>query len=162
LLQQENNKLGTPLDLVFHMIAQQIIRGVRERGETVAIVFDQDDATREDYFATFASQYKFTYYLGDAFAGFGFADSRKSSPLQAADLLAYGTHHLIQRIEAMPSYRGVDFPVIPAFWNMLNDLALSPLTSPNGEAINLAGLRDLVLKVRNREFLPKPNRLTVD
>jgi hypothetical protein len=163
LLQQDNNKLGTPLDLVFHMITQQISRRVLERdlNETVGLLFDQDDSTREDYFARFIQQYKHSYYLSDAFSAFGFGDSRRVSPLQAADLLAYATHHLVQRDESMPGYHEPDFPVVKAFWNMLVDLALNPLTVPDGQAINLRGLKDLVQKVKNKQVLPKKTGLSV-
>jgi hypothetical protein len=163
LLKDEKNKLGTPLDLVFHMITQQIIKRAREwdSSETVGILFDQDDTARETYFAEFVQQYKHSYHLSDTFSAYGFGDSRQVSPLQAADLLAYGTHHLIQQREAVSTYSVTEFPVVRAFWNMLVDLALNPLTSPDGQAINLSGLKDLVQKVKNKELLPKRAGISV-
>jgi hypothetical protein len=160
LLQQPENRIGTPLDMVFHMITQQIIKCVRQFdvNETVAVLLDQDDSAREAHFSMFASIYMNAYYLGETFAGHGFGDSRKYTPLQAADLLAYGTHHLVQIVEAMPNYGRPDFPVIPAFWGMLCDMSGRPL-APNGEGLNLKGLRDLVQKVKNKEFLPKPEHI---
>ena len=156
LLQLPENRIGTPLDMVFHMITQQIIKCVRQFdvNETVAVLLDQDDSTREEHFASFANIYMNAYYLGETFSAYGFGDSRKYTPLQAADLLAYGTHHLVQTVEAMPDYHRPDFPVIPAFWGMLTDMAGRPL-APNGEGLNLKGLQDLVRKVKNKEFLPK-------
>ena len=160
LLQKPENRLGTPLDLVFHMITQQIIKCTRDVGpdETVGVMFDQDDSDREQYFSKFANQYMATYYLGDAFAAHGFGDSRKLPPLQAADLLAYGTHHLVQYIQDAPSYTGIDFPVIPAFWNMLLGLAGGPSTSPDGLLIGPTGLKEVVQKIRNGEMLPRRSR----
>lgn len=156
LLRRPENRLGTPLDLVFHMIAQQIIKCARDvsPNETVGVIFDQDDAKREEFFFKFAQQYMATYYQGETFAGCGFADSRIITPLQAADLLAYGTHHLCQVSQMLPQYRIPDFPVGPAFWGMLLDLADKPSTSPDGFLINLEGLRELVQKVKNKELLP--------
>jgi len=156
LLQRKENRLGTPLDLVFQMISQQIIKCALDfsHSETVGVIFDQDDAKREEYFFRFAQQYMATYYLGETFSGCGFADSRKMTPLQAADLLAYGTHHLVQISQTLPLYRSPDFPVIPAFWSMLTDLAGNPSTPPDGFLINVEGLRELVQKVKNKELLP--------
>lgn len=156
LLKQANNRLGTPLELVFHMITQQIIKCVRQydASETVGVLFDQDDSHREAFFSDFAAQYMNSYYLGDTFAAHGFGDSRKLTPLQAADLLAYGTHHLVQILEAMPTYREMEFPIIPAFWGMLSDMAARPL-APNGEVINLQGLRGLVQRVKDKKMLPR-------
>ena len=156
LLQRKENRLGTPLDLVFHMITQQIIKCTRDFSTTerVGVIFDQDDAKREEYFFRFAQQYMATYYLGETFAGCGFADSREITPLQAADLLAYGTHHVAQISQTLPLYRSPDFPVIPAFWSMLTDLAGKPTTSPDGFLISVEGLRELVQKVKNKELLP--------
>jgi len=156
LLQRRENRLGTPLDLVFHMITQQIIKAARDVSPTatVAVIFDQDDARREEYFFNFAQQYMATYHLGEIFAECGFADSRKVTPLQAADLLAYGTHHLCQVNQTLPQYRRPDFPIGPAFWSMLLDLADSPSTSPDGLLINADGLKELVQKVQKKEFLP--------
>jgi len=142
--------------MVFHMITQHIIKCVRQFDvrETVAVLLDQDDSLREEeHFSVFASIYMNTYYLGDTFSGHGFGDSRKYTPLQAADL-AYGTHHLVQIVESMAHYRRPDFPVMPAFWGMLCDMAGRPL-APNGEGMNLKGLQDLVQKVKNKEFLSK-------
>lgn len=58
----------------------------------------------------------------------------------------------------MPVYTGTEFPVIPAFWNMLLGLAGKPSTSPDGVLINLVGLRDIVQKVKNGEMLPKKGK----
>lgn len=160
LLRKEENLLGTPLDVAFHMIVQQIIERVREfdPAETVGVMFDQDDRDREEYFFDFAQRYMATFYLGDTFAAYGFGNSRQVAPLQAADLLAYGTHHLAQITQGLPEYVFPDFPVIPAFWKMLLGLAGSPSTSPNGVLINLAELRELVRKVKNKEMLPRKTR----
>jgi hypothetical protein len=157
LLRREENRLGTPLDVVFHMVTQQIIRCVREfdSSETVGVMFDQDDRDREGYFSEFAKQYMSWHHHGETFAAFGFGDGRNFTPLQAADLLAYGTHHLAQITQSLPVYYSPDFPVIPAFWGMLTELAGSPLTSPLGLLINLEDLKAVVEKVKRGEMLPR-------
>jgi len=155
-------RLGTPIDLVFQSITQQLLACVSHSGEseTVGVLFDQDDKRREDDFSELAEQYMATYFLGDHFAAYGFGDSRKFTPLQAADLLAYGTHHYSQMFESFrvknPSpYRGTDFPVIPAFHNMLVRLAESPATSPDGKLTSLPQLQELARKVRNKETITR-------
>lgn len=162
LLRREENCLGTPLDVMFHSIAQQLIACVREssESETVGIIFDQDDKKKEEHFSELAQRYMATYFLGDAFAAYGFGDSRKFTPLQAADLLAFGTHHYAQmfesfRVQNLSLYSGTDFPIIPAFYNMLLRLAESPVTSPVGTLVSLPQLQELVRKVKNNEILPR-------
>jgi hypothetical protein len=118
------------------------------------VFFDEDSRKVEDKFAEFCRHYRSSFYLGDLIAGHGFASSRQFTPLQAADLLAYGTHHLAQ-LDFMPqSYAGSDFDILPAFWNMLLALAGSAATSPNRELIALDGLQELVRMVKNGEMLP--------
>jgi hypothetical protein len=149
------DKLDTPLSVAFHMLVQQIIFAVHEAdpSEIVGVLFDQDNKDREEIFSTLCDHYMSNFYLGDVFAGYGFASS-KFTPLQAADLLAYGTLHLSQRIHT-PSLAEPHFPVIRPFWNMLNRLAESPATSPNGHLCNLQTLTALVQKVKTKDMLPK-------
>ncbi len=154
LISQPETRLGTPLDVAFHMIAQQIIRCVRELGDSVSVgvIFDQDEK-RKAYFSEFAERYMSSYHLGDTFSGYGFGDSRKITPLQAADLLAYGTHHVAQRDSGNPV--ATEFPIIPAFWGMLLGLAARPNTSPHGFMIKLDGLQEIVEKVKAKDMLPR-------
>jgi uncharacterized protein DUF3800 len=157
LLQRGENRLGTPLDLATHMILQQTSTCARDSGpgQTVNIVFDQDRKEVEEHFLEFVKQYAGGYYLGDIFTAVGFEDSRNVLPLQAADMLNYGTHHVAQMSQALPDYRIPDFPVFPALWNMLVDLARSPSTSPHGLLINTAELKGIVERVKNKQMLPR-------
>jgi len=159
LIQREENRLGTPLDLATHMILQQTSTCARDFGldETVNIIFDQDRKEVQEHFVEFVKQYSGGYHLGDVFAAVGFGNSREVSPLQAADLLTYGTHHLAQISQALPDYRIPDFPIFPALWNMLVDLARSPSTSPLGLLINTPELRGIIERVKNKQMLPRRN-----
>ena len=156
LLSDERTRLGTPLDVCFQGLMQQIFHRVHEIGdnETVGIIFDQEEKPREEKFTDFCNHYSYSFYLGDHFAGRGFADSKKLTPLQAADLLAYGTFQLahiwIEPLKVEPY-----FPVIPALWKMLVTLAAMPGTSPNGTVVDLEGLKAIVEKVKRGETLPK-------
>jgi len=58
---------------------------------------------------------------------------------------------------ALPGYRIPDFPVFPAFWNMLVDLAGSPSTSPHGLLINTPELKGIIERVKNKQMLPRRN-----
>lgn len=156
LLSQDNVSLGTPLDVCFHMIVQQIIRAVNELGsdETIGVIFDQDNKDKERKFSEMCDHYMSSYYLGDLFAGYGFVDSKKLNPIQAADLLAYGTMHLAKTTE-YPNDPQPDFPVLPPLMRILNKFAEAPETSPLGTKFNLSDLRKLIDKVKRGEMLPK-------
>jgi Protein of unknown function (DUF3800) len=154
LLSGERTRLGTPLDVCFHGILQQTIRRVHENGETMAVVFDEESKDTQAKFADFCYHYADSFHLGDVFSGQGFADSRKFTPLQAADLLAYGTYQLSHLWFAPPKSEPY-FPVIPALWNMLTRFADAADTSPVGTIIDAAGLRNLADKVKRGETLPR-------
>ncbi len=154
LLSEERTRLGTPLDVCFHGILQQSIRRVHERGETLGVIFDEESKDTQAKFTEFSLNYADSFHLGDVFSGQGFADSRKFTPLQAADLLAYGTYQLSHLWFAPPANEPY-FPVIPALWKMLIHLSNSPDTSPDGTIIGTAELRALANKVRNGKMLPK-------
>jgi hypothetical protein len=78
VLSQDRVQLGTPLDVCFHMITQQILRAVNESGreKTIGVIFDKDNKAREGRFSELCDRYISQYYLGDMFTGYGFADSR--------------------------------------------------------------------------------------
>jgi hypothetical protein len=159
LLRDEQTRLGTPLDVCFQMLVQQTVRRVHERDESIAIIFDNEDRATEIAFSDFCHHYHFSFPLGDVFSGFGFADSRQLTALQAADLLAFGTLHLAQHMGPNPPRIEPYFPVIPAFWNMLVQLASSPNTSPYGQIVGLEDLKALVEKVKKGDMLPKKQEL---
>jgi hypothetical protein len=156
LLSEERTRLGTPLDICFQGLMQQIFHRVHEIGsdETVGIIFDNEEKRREDSFSDFCNHYSYSFFLGDHFAGHGFTDSKNLTGLQAADLLAYGTfqlaHMWIEPLKVEPY-----FPVIPALWKMLVTLAGTPGTSPYGTVIDADGLKSIVEKVKKGETLPK-------
>ena len=156
LLSLPTNRLGTPLDICFHGIIQQLIHRVNTigNGETLSIVFDNEPKNREENFTDFCQKYASEYFLGDLFYGYSFADSKKLAPLQAADLLAYGTNQLAH-FWAKPPTSEPYFPVIPPLWKMLIALASEAETSPYGTVFGKDELKNLVEKVKRGEKLPK-------
>ena len=156
LLRKDNVQAGTPLDVCFHMIVQQIIHAVHEFGgdETIGVIFDQDNKDREGRFSALCDKYISSYYLGDLFSGYDFVDSKKLNPIQAADLLAYGTMHLCKTVEH-PSDPHPDFPVLPCLMRTLNKFAEAPETSPVGKMFNLQSLQEVIEKVKRGETLPR-------
>lgn len=156
VLAAENVRLGTPLDVVFHALVQQLIAVTLtiDRSETIGIVFDNATKAREATFSEMCDHYMNEFYLGSAFTGYGFADSKKIPPIQAADLIAYGTFRLAQD-RYYPETSEPYFPVVPIFWDMLTTFAQSPETSPYGTVFDDKSLSQLVDKVKRGEMLPK-------
>ena len=138
------------------MITQQILRAVNESGreKTIGVIFDKDNKAREGRFSELCDRYISQYYLGDMFTGYGFADSRQLTALQAADLLAYGTIHLTKS-KQYPNEPPPEFPIIPGLMRMLHRFAEAPQTSPIGMTMHRDGLAALVGKVKRGEVLPK-------
>jgi hypothetical protein len=160
LLQREDTRLGTPLDLVAQLVVQQILFSVADTagGETVGIMFDEESKAVKEQFQTLCTEYMISFQHGAVFEAFGFGDTRQFTPLQAADLLAYGTIHLVQEKHSDLPYRKPDFPVVPAFMRMLNGTAerLAAVgANQEGRAYDCQSLQALVEKVRNKETLPK-------
>jgi hypothetical protein len=159
LLQEERNRLGTPLDLCFHSLVQNLLGAVHDRNpeETVSVLFDKDNKDKEEKFSDFCNNYGRDYFQGESFAGYGFGDSKSFTPIQAADLLAFGTFHL-GHVYHYPSEAEPHFPVVPAFWKLLVGLAGSPTTSPYGTIITLESVQKFVADIKAGRMLPKRRR----
>jgi hypothetical protein len=113
--------LGTPLDLTLQLLVQQIIHRTKELfpGETIGVLFDEEAGPIAARYNDLCRHYQMHFHLGNPFEGWGYADSGAFTPLQAADLLAYGTMHLAQ-LNHCPRNLQPHFPVIPAFWKMMS------------------------------------------
>jgi hypothetical protein len=89
------------------------------RDERVALVFDE-----QTEFAPLAhelyDEYKKSDKYGDRLISISFVSSKDLCPLQAADLLAYGTYDLSMR-RYYPEMTRSDFPVGPVFDRMMNE-----------------------------------------
>lgn len=141
--------LGTAFDLTFQLLLQQVIHRIHERwpNETFGLLYDDSNKPEADRFSALCNEYASRFHLGDILHSWGQSDSRQFTPLQAADLFAFGTLHLAQ-LNHCPSDAEPDFPTIPAFWNMLLKIAA------NGGIYDLEALNKLLPKIRAKERIP--------
>jgi hypothetical protein len=140
--------LGTPFDLSFQLLLQQIIHRTHERwpNQTFGLLYDKGNRPEAERFNALCHEYASRFHLGDIFHSWGQTDSKQLTPLQAADLFAFGTLHLAQR-NYFPNEVEPYFPTIPAFWTMLLKIAA------DGGIYDLEALKRLLVKVRAKEKL---------
>lgn len=139
------NGLGTSTHLLFQLCMQQIVHWtkINWNGEKVSFFLDNADASRAllymDLYAHYFRSAQFGPYLGAS----GMGDSSENTPLQAADLLAYGTYQMAMD----EKYPGVphDFPVIPTFRRLINN---SPA---EGIAYDLESLQKLISRIHDSQ-----------
>jgi hypothetical protein len=117
----KSERLGTPVDLVFQFCMQQITHWAKTGwpGEQAAVIFDADNGPEDllyhEHFNYYAASEKFGPYL----LGVSFQDSVRFIPLQAADLLAYGTYQwALQKTVGFPDGEPY-FPSIPIFLRLI-------------------------------------------
>jgi len=146
--------LGTPFDLSFQLLLQSVLRLTHEQwlNETISLLYDKGNRPEAERFTALCNEYAVRFALGDVFDSWGQADSKKFTPLQAADLFAFGTLHLAQ-LSHFPSEAEPYFPTIPAFWNMLLKIAA------DGGIYDLEALNKLLPKVRAKERIPTKQEL---
>lgn len=133
----QSQALGTPLDLSLQFIFQQVLRKTHERSlnEEVGILFDEEPPHLAERYLAFNAEYRKRF--GHLLKGIGFGDSKKFSPLQAADMLAYSTYRLeVQRRFRVETER--DFPVVPGFMRLLCNI------TAGGGGYDLESLKKLV------------------
>jgi len=146
--------LGTPFDLTFQLLLQQILHRASERwpNETLGLLYDKGNKPEADRFGALCNEYAARFHAGDILHSWGQADSKQFTPLQAADLFAFGTLHLAQ-LNHFPREAEPYFPTIPAFWNMLLKIAA------DGGIYDLEALNKLLPKVRAKERMPTKQEL---
>ena len=146
--------IGTPFDLAFQLLTQQVMHRTFEhwKGETVGLLYDSGNKPEADRFRQLCEHYSSHFYLADILHGWGQADSKQFTPLQAADLFAFATLHLAQ-MNHCPSQAESYFPTIPAFWNMLLKI------QTDGGIYDLAALNKLLVKVKAKERIPTKQEL---
>lgn len=146
--------LGTPFDLTFQLLLQQVIHRTHEQwpNETFGLLYDNSNKLEADRFSALCNEYASRFHLGDIFHSWGQSDSKQFTPLQAADLFAFGTLHLAQ-LNHFPSEVEPYFPTIPAFWNLLLKIAA------DGGIYDLQALNKLLPKVRTKERIPTRQEL---
>lgn len=146
--------LGTPFDLTFQLLLQQIIHRTNEHwpGESLGLLYDEGNRPEAERFRALCNEYAGRFHLGDVLHSCGQADSREFTPLQAADLFAFGTMHLAQT-NHFPSEVEPYFPTVPAFWNMVSNI------QADGGVYDLEALSKLLPKVRAKERMPTKQEL---
>lgn len=116
-------KMGTPLEFLFHLLMQQIVHRSYEFWpvEEVGVVFENSKRDTEDQFRDLYINYRDGFYRGERLMRSPAFLEKKHSPLQAADVLAYSTYRL-----AITNYFPKDadhyFDVIPPFERMLQGI----------------------------------------
>ncbi|MGA2078503.1 MAG: DUF3800 domain-containing protein [Terriglobia bacterium] len=146
----ESQGLGTPTDLAFQLTIQYATTKVHEYGENeqVGLIFDnEDEALAERYHALF-NHYRHGYPLRQHLAGMAFVDSKKFTPIQAADVLAYTTMRLDLE-KYYPAEREPWFPVLPAFLKIIEGMHI------DGGGYDAEALASLILKVRSGEIVAR-------
>jgi len=108
--------LGTPFDLTFQLLLQQVIHRADEHwpNERLGFLYDQGNRPEAERFRALFNEYAARFHLGDVLRFCGQADSRDFTPLQAADLFSFGTMRLAQE-NHFPTDLEPYFPTIPAF-----------------------------------------------
>jgi hypothetical protein len=157
-------RLGTPLELTFQFILQQILFTVKETapGEQVVVISDHESRPIKNLFQSFAEEYAAAFLHGDVFNNFEYMDSKDFGLLQAADLFAFGTVHYAHEQHSGLPYRKPDLPVLPGYLRMLNGMAqrLAALDAvPKSFLYDREALTKLVEKIRQGDRLPKRSEL---
>lgn len=120
----KKDKSATPLEFVFHLLMQQIIRKGAELSpaEEIGVVFENSNRDTEDKFRDLYIDYRDGFYLGERLKRSPAFLEKKESPLQAADILAYSTYQLALE-NHFPNDFIPYFDVIPGFMRMLKGVA---------------------------------------
>lgn len=143
--------LGTPLDLCMQYILQRSIAWTQRHAENqkwtpeIGLIFDIENPEEMERIFAFFNLYKKKHGFGDILRSIGFGPSEKYGPLQAADLLAFGTYRYEMR-RRFPEEVEPDFPVLPAFTKMLERIARE------GGGYDLEALKKLIAFVKDHPY----------
>lgn len=121
----KSERMGTPLEFAFHLLMQQIIHRSYEywSSEEVEVVFDNSNKAVEARFRDLYVAYRDNFTLGERLMKRpAFLSGKDATPLQAADLLAYGTYQVAAE-NYFPADLEPSFPAIPAFMRMILGVA---------------------------------------
>jgi hypothetical protein len=136
--------LGDPLDLSLQYILQRSISLTRQtsESESIGLLFDNENPTRSQRCHEFCDLYRTKFGFDKWLAGIGFGSSMKWTPLQAADLLAYGTYQFTMK--RYPQIREPDFPIMPGFLRMIEGVL------HDGGGFDLDSMKLLASEIRKR------------
>jgi hypothetical protein len=146
--------LGTPFDLAFQLLLQQVIHCADKHwpNERLGFLYDQGNRPEAERFRALFNEYAARFHLGDVLRSCGQADSRDFTPLQAGDLFSFGTMRLAQENHFATDLEPY-FPAIPAFWKMVSNI------QAHGGIYDLEALNRLLPKVRAKERMPTKQEL---
>jgi hypothetical protein len=138
--------LGGPLDFIFQYLISQIIVSTKQAGfDSVELVFDQEDAPTAERYHQLYDHMRIKHPHGDMLSGISFADSKKTLPLQAADMLAYTTYrwHLTRLFSNESEFA---FPIIPNFLRLISGV------EREGGTFNLEAMRLLIVQEKIKQI----------
>jgi hypothetical protein len=147
LLQSE--RLGDRYDLVFQYCVQQVAHWTKTLwdGEKVGMIFDTENKPQAAEYLKLHAHYRASDRFGPYLAGAGFESSVDMLPVQAADLLAYGTYQWALK-QRFPLLGEPDFSSIPAFLRMITSM------SADGGIYTVESLRTLLAEITRKRPLP--------
>lgn len=116
-------KMGTPLDFLFHLLMQQIVHRSYEfwPTEEVGVIFENTNRDVEKRFVDLYIDHRDGFYLGERLMRSPAFLGKNEFRLQAADILAYSTYQLVME-NHFPKDSVPYFDVIPPFERMLQGI----------------------------------------
>lgn len=144
LLQTE--KMGTPLEFIFHLLMQQIVHRSYEfwPTEQVGVVFENTDRDVEKRFVDLYIDYRDGFYRGERLMKSPTFLGKEHARLQAADVLAYSTYQLVME-NHFPKDAVPYFDVIPPFERMLHGIMYG------GGLYDAEALRRLLNRIKSKD-----------
>lgn len=122
--------LTGPMDFCFQYLLQASITATRRYAamhappisEELGLTFDEEPAQVAERYHLLYDHIRQKHPCGTMLKGIAFGDSKKFTPLQAADMLAYTSYHW-QLKQQFPSESDFDFDVKPVFSRMIENTA---------------------------------------
>ena len=120
----------SPVDLVFQCLLQFAIDATVNYGKThtppvlddLGLLFDQSDPEVALNYHRLYAHVRAKHRSASILTGITFGSSKKFTPLQAADMLAYTTCEWLVK-EHFPAQSDFNFPILPAFMRMIENVA---------------------------------------
>ena len=149
--------LFQPLDLVFQCDLQFAIDATVRYGKThsppvlddLVLIFDECPTNAALSYKRLYAHVAAKHRSGKILSGIGFGESEMHTPLQAADVLAYATGQWLLK-EYLHSRNAYDFPILPAFERLIENVAAAGGMFSERAMMNLIG-QELINKA-NKEI----------
>lgn len=150
--------LGGPFDLSLQYILQTSIRLTRQTSEdeSIGLLFDNENPVRTERIHAFSNIYRRKHKLEKWFSGVAFFDSVTFTPLQAADLLAYGTYRYSMKGQRFLQTPDQDFPVLPGFMRLIQNISIG-----GAGGFDLDSMKQLAAQIKARRDGTEPPQSAV-